>query len=86
VLIHLGGNRMIRIREVIAILDAGSEESADVLFFLERVRKEGKLERIAAEEGVKSYVITDNRVYASPISSLTLKKRAEHSQKTWNWK
>jgi hypothetical protein len=73
---------MIRIREVIAILDAGVLSESGDCAFLELARQGGRLEKISADE-VKSYVITYDRVFASPISSTTLKKRADSSQTSW---
>ncbi|AUS07402.1 DUF370 domain-containing protein [Laceyella sacchari] len=81
--IHLGGSRMICIREVVAILDAGATEQApNEAHFVQLAKKAGRLEHISPDE-VKSYVITKDRVFASPISSTTLKKRADQSQKPW---
>lgn len=74
--IHLGGSRMIRIRDVIAILDA----NAHLTGYIDIAKREGRVEQISLEE-MKSYVITSDKVYASPISSMTLKKRAQESQK-----
>ncbi len=83
VFIHLGGNRMIRIREVIAIIGVGAERTRSAEApLIEAAMKEGRMERISPEE-IKSYIITDDKVYASPISSVTLKKRAEISRKYW---
>ncbi|MFC7440175.1 extracellular matrix regulator RemB [Laceyella putida] len=81
--IHLGGSRMIRIREVVAILDAGAaEQAANETHFVQIAKNEGRMEHISPDE-IKSYVITKDRVFASPISSTTLKKRADQSQKSW---
>lgn len=72
---------MIRIREVIAILDADvTKNPANSLSNLQKWKDES--ENIS-EHQIKSYVVTPNRVYASPISSTTLKKRADQSQKMW---
>lgn len=74
---------MIRIREVIAILDAGAQRTHTVTVpLIEAAMKEGRMEQISPEE-IKSYVITDDKIYASPISSVTLKKRADLSRKHW---
>ncbi|OYD07908.1 extracellular matrix regulator RemB [Paludifilum halophilum] len=76
--IHLGGNKMIRIREVVTILDAGIRRSSGTLTpFLEEGRSQGRLEVISTVEEIKSYVVTETAIYASPISSLTLMKRAQ---------
>ncbi|QKI80538.1 hypothetical protein SAMN05421790_10298 [Kroppenstedtia eburnea] len=69
---------MIRISEVITILDAGNRRSPITLIpFLDEVERQGRMERITTQEEVKSYVVTRTGVYASPISSLTLLKRAQ---------
>ncbi|SFI70903.1 protein of unknown function [Thermoflavimicrobium dichotomicum] len=71
---------MIRIGEVIAIIDAQSSNAADPYFsFLDIANKKGRFEQISSDE-IKAYVITDQKIYGSPISSLTLLKRAEQSQ------
>jgi len=78
--IHLGGNRMISVNEVIAILDATVKKSSFTSSpFFTHAKQHGWIEMISAEE-IKSYVITDYKIYASPISSLTLKKRAQDCQ------
>jgi len=78
--IHLGGNKMISVNEVIAILDATVKKSSFTSspFFI-HAKQHGWIEMISDEE-IKSYVITDYKIYASPISSLTLKKRAQACQ------
>ncbi|GGE06187.1 DUF370 domain-containing protein [Marinithermofilum abyssi] len=75
--IHLGGNKMIRVSEVVAILDAGiRRSSAPLAPFLEDERNRARIEKVSSHEEIKSYVVTEKAVYASPISSLTLMKRA----------
>ena len=69
---------MIRIREVIAILDANVAKSATTPFL--NMKQKRKIEHLSPEE-IKSYVITTHHIYASPISSTTLKKRADQTQK-----
>ncbi|MGI6125387.1 MAG: extracellular matrix regulator RemB [Planifilum sp.] len=70
--VHLGGNKMIRTREVIAILDASSPH---IFPFVDRARREGRFVVIAPQD-VKSFIVTGTLVYASPISPYTLMKRA----------
>lgn len=76
--IHLGGDVTILTRELIAIVDSRSVSATEMepAFFLERARADGTLVEIDADER-KSYVITDTAIYVSPISSATLKRRAE---------
>jgi extracellular matrix regulatory protein B len=71
---------MISAREVIAIIDATPKKAAFSEYpFLQHAEQDGWIEKI--EDGVtKSFVITDYKIYASPISSLTLKKRAVWEQ------
>ncbi len=78
--IHIGGDITVMARNVIAIIDAKRREQADdTQTFLQSMREQGTLVEIDETEK-KSYVITDTTVYISPISSITLKKRAESSQ------
>lgn len=69
---------MIRIREVIAILDANVAKSTTTPF-LNAGKQKKKIEHLSPDE-IKSYVITTHHIYASPISSTTLKKRADQTQ------
>lgn len=74
--VHLGGSHMIRAREVIVILAAGELNMAQSKHaFIATAYRKGLVEEISSEE-IKSYIVTDYKVYASPISSITLKKRA----------
>ena len=74
--IHLGGEKIIRSSELIAIFDITIEESSKTSkAFLEQAAKENRMETISGEEP-KSLVVTRDKIYYSPISSATLKKRA----------
>lgn len=74
--IHLGGDTVIRSKDVIAILDRQVKETSECTGeFLEFFEKEDKVEEIA-KDMTKSIVITADKVYLSPISSSTLKRRA----------
>jgi extracellular matrix regulatory protein B len=76
VYIHLGGEKIIRASELVAIFDLSIERNSKVSKqFVGEAAKEKKLEIIGDEES-KSLVVTANKVYYSPISSATLKKRA----------
>jgi hypothetical protein len=74
--IHLGGEKVIRSRELIAIFDIASEkpskEPKSLLIHDDQVKI---VERIGEEEP-KSLVVTETKIYYSPISSSTLKKRS----------
>jgi hypothetical protein len=75
VYIHLGGEKIIRTSQIIAILDVSIEQSSDFSRqFVEEAQKNRKVEMIG-EEAPKSIVVTEERVYYSPISTATLMKR-----------
>lgn len=74
--IHLGGDTLVNSKRIIAILNADSvlraNSSKD---FLKTAEEEGFVANFDQED-YKSIVITDKHIHLSPISTLTLKKRA----------
>jgi len=78
VYIHLGGERIIRSTELIAIFDLSIEKNSKISkqFLIEAAK--AKQTEIIGEEESKSLVVTFDKVYYSPISSATLKKRCLH--------
>ena len=76
--IHLGGDKIIRTAELVAIFDLSIRDSSKIShrFVHEALENEG-IERIGDEEP-KSLVVAVDKLYYSPISSATLKKRAHH--------
>lgn len=76
--LHIGGDTVVSIKEVIAIIDHQSVKTSKITKkFLEDERKKTIIVDTNHEE-TKSYVITQNAIYCSPISSLTLKRRAQY--------
>ncbi|MBN3524307.1 extracellular matrix regulator RemB [Paenibacillus apiarius] len=74
--IHLGGERVIRSSELVAIFDVSIEKSSKLSKqFVANAHKVRNVETIG-EEDAKSIVVTKGKVFYSPISSTTLKKRA----------
>lgn len=74
--IHLGGDKIIRSSELIAIFDLSIEQNSKISKqFVAEAVKEKRVEVIGEEES-KSLVVTVDKVYYSPISSATLKKRS----------
>lgn len=88
-LLHLGKESVIPLKEVIAIIDSKSALKSDYTkSFFERAVKEGNLVHLTDE--VKTYILTEriekkngnakptkkSIVYTSNISSTTLKKRS----------
>lgn len=75
--IHIGGDTVVSTKEVISILDHQSVKTSKITKrFIEDEKKIKRVVDSSAEE-TKSYVITRDAIYCSPISSLTLKRRAQ---------
>jgi hypothetical protein len=74
--IHLGGDHIVLAKDVIAIVDYSKPEtSKKIAPFLEIAEEKGTMIWIS-KETTKSIVITNQYIYGSPISSLTLNRRA----------
>ncbi|OIJ16989.1 hypothetical protein BKP37_00035 [Anaerobacillus alkalilacustris] len=74
--IHLGGETVIRSKDVIAILDRQVKETSETTEeFLSNCIEAEKVEEIL-KDMTKSIVITTDKIFLSPISSTTLKRRA----------
>jgi regulator of extracellular matrix RemA (YlzA/DUF370 family) len=75
--IHIGGDTVVSTKEVISILDHQSVKSSKITKrFIEDEKKSKRVVDNHGEE-TKSYIITKDAIYCSPISSLTLKRRAQ---------
>jgi len=75
--IHLGGEKLIRTSQVVAIFDISIEQTSKLSRqFVASAQNNRKVESIG-EEAAKSIVVTEDKVYYSPISATTLKKRAK---------
>lgn len=73
---HIGHDRMIPVGQVLVILDAGILAwSPETRQMFNRMRAEGHVEDLPPEER-KSLILTDAGMVASPISSVTLMRRA----------
>ncbi|TCS80828.1 uncharacterized protein DUF370 [Tepidibacillus fermentans] len=74
--IHIGGDSVVRAKEVVAIIDVSNQEvTKKAKSFIQKMEQKHPIIRIS-ETDVKSIVVTTNYIYYSPISSVTLKKRA----------
>lgn len=73
--IHLGGEKVISSKELVAIFDISIEKSSKISKqFMANMLDSKQMVQISEEEA-KSIVVTEHTVYYSPISSATLKKR-----------
>lgn len=82
--IHIGGDVVIPMKNIIAIMDMETTTvSKDSKDFLRIAEEEGFIESISADLP-KSYIITESdkksKIYLSPISSVTLLKRSGFMQ------
>ncbi|MBO8172182.1 MAG: DUF370 domain-containing protein [Bacillaceae bacterium] len=77
-LIHIGGDIIVNSSEVVMILD---NQTADLSRMNQKFLDENKLVNpsLSNLEEIKSYVITTDEIYASSISSSTLKRRSNLS-------
>lgn len=73
--LHLGADTVIPLRSVIAILDLKIATSAITSQYMNNMKTRNKIIEIS-DDSAKSFVITDDNIYFSAISSHTLKKRA----------
>jgi len=74
--IHLGGDKIIRAKELVAIFDLSIENSSKISHnFVNQALERSVIKKIGDEEP-KSLIVAKDEMYYSPISSATLKKRA----------
>lgn len=73
-LIHIGADIVIHSEDVIAIIDQKYIQSSSINE--EMLKEQSSKQRINHEDETKSIVITTDYIYHSPLSILTLKKRA----------
>jgi len=75
-LLHIGDETVIPKKNIIAILEFETAVSPVNKEFLEIAHDEGTIERIS-DSKERSYIISTEKIYYSPISCTTLKKRSE---------
>jgi len=86
--LHIGGDFVIPVKNIIAILDIDTTTiSKDTRDFLRIAEEEGFIKSIS-DDLPKSFIITEvkrkSKIYLSPISTVTLQKRAEYIRKIAN--
>jgi len=75
--LHLGADVVVPKKDIIAILEINTRSSPITKEFLEIARDEGFIEYISENNKEKSYLVTTDKIYFSPISCTTLKKRSD---------
>lgn len=78
--LHLGGDVVIPLKDIISIMNIeSSNKSSNTREFLKTAEDEGFIRKISEDEE-KSFILTEKDkktiIYLSPISSVTLYKRA----------
>jgi len=75
-ILHIGGEIVVESTKLVAILDEKSVKGSVYMHkFIQDAKKRGEI-RCVSQELCRSYVILDDAIYASPISSDTLMTRA----------
>jgi hypothetical protein len=75
--IHLGGDVIIRSKDIIAILNWDVQEQSQVTNSYLKEEERRKKKTVISEDYIKSIVLTNDEIYYSPVSSLTLNRRAQ---------
>ncbi|MGE5423048.1 MAG: extracellular matrix regulator RemB [Ignavibacteriales bacterium] len=74
--IHLGSDEMLPIGDIIAIINIDPPISNSIKEIIDLAVAERTLYPICDRERAKSLVITTDKIYLSPISTITLFKRS----------
>ena len=80
--LHLGNDVSVRMSEILSIHDSAVFLSGENQAYLESMGKKHAIEDSnCLLKNAKSLVITEKKIYFSPISSMTLKRRATNGYK-----
>lgn len=74
--LHVGGDLVVPLQEVVAILDARRLHESDEPEFLRRARREGKL-IVDDERDVSAYIVLRDRIFGTKTTTATLRRRIE---------
>jgi len=72
-----GRDVLVRLSEVVVIVDQQACAAAATREFLGHIRRKGALAELTVGEPLKSAVVCRNRVLLSPFSTATLRRRLE---------
>lgn len=76
--LHVGADVVVSLKKVVAILDLRSSREGEATRQFLALRQSNQQVSDISGGDPKSIVVTDDEVYLSPISSVTLKKRTDH--------
>lgn len=75
--IHLGGDVIVPREEIICIMNWSLlTKSESTREFMQLAEDDDFIQRISEKGREKSFIVTTEKIYISPISSVTLKKRS----------
>lgn len=82
--LHLGADVVVNVKSIIAIMDMDTSSTSKITReYLKNAEKSNGVINVSFEDLPKSYVVceekNETKVYISPISSVTLLKRANNS-------
>ncbi|TFD96558.1 MULTISPECIES: extracellular matrix regulator RemB [Jeotgalibacillus] len=80
--VHIGEDAMVRMNDIVAIMDVQAAEGSLIMEQFMKDNENGIVD--LCQSACKAIVITDFKVYLSPLSSATLKKRAEKMSRPYN--
>lgn len=76
--LHLGEDIVLRTKEIVAIIDSNIVEESEIIKeFIDVNDKKNNIVHIS-DGTVKSIVVTENKVYFSPLTAVTLKRRSQY--------
>lgn len=80
--LHIGGEYTVSDRLIIGIfdMDATTIAHSDTIAFLRKAEEDGLIENVSPDIP-RAFVVTDERVYLTPISAATLKQRLNRPQR-----
>ncbi|QQK74163.1 DUF370 domain-containing protein [Salicibibacter cibarius] len=77
--VHIGGYTVIRSKDIVAILNYDVQEASTITQQYLASLNENEIVKIAEDyDSTKSLVVTSEKLYHSPISSTTLKRRSQN--------
>ena len=75
--LHIGGDVLVKKKDIIAIIDYENVEKSQITDeFVELASIEGLIEKKEKKTEAKAFVVSDKKIYFSSISSATLFKRS----------
>lgn len=76
--LHLGEDIVLQTKDIIAIIDGNLVNESDILKEFIAVNEKNSNIYIISDGTVKSIVITENKIYFSPLTAVTLKRRSQY--------